>query len=358
MRILINTPDTARLAGVANFYRVLRPVFSDDIVYFTIHVSFPNILKPFALAYDLLCFCIQMIFGKIDAVILNPSLGKGAVVRDGLYAWVAKNIFKKSFYVHWHGWQKVYEKVIDTGRDRFFIRAFFQSDGMFVLANSFKETLVRWGYDPDKIHLTTTVIEDSVTETNRIYREKESWTVTFLARLVKEKGILTAIDTQEILEKHKNLPARLLVAGNGPDFKSSQEYALSKDLKNIEFLGYVQGNAKADAFLNGDIYIFPSSHGEGMPTSLLEAMGYGLPVITSRVGGIPDFFENGKMGFMIDSADPKDYAEAIETLVSDPELAERMGRYNRQYASEHFTASKVAANLLHYISDSDRRKPV
>ncbi len=352
MKIQINTPDISRLAGVANFYRVLRPAFPENVRYFTIHVSLPGVLKLFAFVYDLFRYSFQMMCGKIDVVLLNPSLGKGAVIRDGLYAWITKNIFHRNFYVHWHGWQESCEKLIDNGKYRFFIDALFSSDGMFVLAEKFKKTLVRWGYEPDRIYITTTAIEDSVCLTPRSYNDKTSWTILFLARLVKEKGIFVAIDACDILvEKHKNLNFRLLVAGDGPDLKCAKEYALSKGLKCIEFLGYVKDDSKDNSFLNGDIYILPSFH-EGMPCSLLEAMGYGLPVITNGVGGIPDFFENGQMGFMIDSLDPSDYAEAIERLLNDPKLIEQMGRYNRQYALEHFTATKVAAKVLHYMCES------
>ena len=77
----------------------------------------------------------------------------------------------------------------------------------------------------------------------------------------------------------------------------------------------------------------------------LEAMAFGLPIITTRVGGIPDFFEDGKMGLFLDSREPEHIAEKIRYLLDRPELMQQMSKYNFEYAKEHFYASKVAKRL-------------
>ena len=82
-----------------------------------------------------------------------------------------------------------------------------------------------------------------------------------------------------------------------------------------------------------------------MPTSVLEAMAYGLPVVTRPVGGLKDFFEDGKMGYITESLAPSVFAEAVEKLIREPETCRRMGRYNREFAHEHFAASRVAERI-------------
>jgi len=71
-------------------------------------------------------------------------------------------------------------------------------------------------------------------------------------------------------------------------------------------------------------------------------MAFGLPVITRPVGGLKDFFENDKMGYMIENLDPKEYAAQIEQLIKDVYKANEISDYNKQYAKKHFMASKIA----------------
>jgi len=86
-----------------------------------------------------------------------------------------------------------------------------------------------------------------------------------------------------------------------------------------------------------------------MPNSALEAMAFGLPVITTRVGGIPDFFEAGKMGLFLDNRKPEHIAEKIKYLIERPQLMKQMSEYNYHYAMQHFYASKVAKRLENII---------
>ena len=79
-----------------------------------------------------------------------------------------------------------------------------------------------------------------------------------------------------------------------------------------------------------------------MATSVLEAMAMGLIVVSRPVGGVVDFFENGKMGYLLESLDPQDYADTIDKIIVNRALAKQMAENNYKYANEHFLASKVA----------------
>src|SRR5690606_650509 len=99
------------------------------------------------------------------------------------------------------------------------------------------------------------------------------------------KGVFTAISAFEIVKKHvKN--CRLTIAGNGKDLQAVKSYISDNHIEGVFLPGYLVGNDKINAFKTADIYVFPSTHWEGMPTSVLEAMAFGLPVVTSNAGGI------------------------------------------------------------------------
>ena len=119
---------------------------------------------------------------------------------------------------------------------------------------------------------------------------------------------------------------------------------------NVKFTGALTGDALVTQFKQGDLYIFTSFH-EGMPTSVLEAMAFGLPVVTRPVGGLVDFFENGKMGEMVDSFEVEDFVPMVEKYLNDKELTKQTSVYNHEYAKKHFLASQVALRLEEIFSN-------
>ena len=83
-----------------------------------------------------------------------------------------------------------------------------------------------------------------------------------------------------------------------------------------------------------------------MPMSVLEAMGYGLPVVSTTVGGIPQLVEHGKTGFLVEPGDTKGFAEAIVTLLKNPELRREMGEAGRARAKEHYSLENHINRLM------------
>ena len=173
--------------------------------------------------------------------------------------------------------------------------------------------------------------------------------ILFLARIEREKGIFETIDAFNMLVL-KKLSVKLSIAGDGPALKEVKEYVNFLHINQyVNFLGYVTGKKKIETFISHDIYCFPT-YGEGMPVSLLEAMAFGLPVVTRPVGGIKDFFENGKHGFLTNNKDPKILAELMEKILKNDHLFKSISLYNHQFVKKNFMASKVAEKLKKIIT--------
>lgn len=174
--------------------------------------------------------------------------------------------------------------------------------------------------------------------------------VLFMSRLVPGKGLTEAIQAYALLKK--SVPdATLTIAGAGSGREGAERQATG--LRDVRFLGHVDDEAKKRAFYDANVYLF-TSESEGMPTVVLEAMAHGLPVVTSAVGGLVNFFEHGRMGFMTESRDPAVYAGYMAKLSENPGHRYQISDYNCAYAEEHFAASKVAAKLQDIYAEAIR----
>lgn len=340
MKILINTTPPTNSGGVANHYKGLKKYWNEEVYYNYIgrRKGVPGYI---ILWFDLIKFAFKLITLKPDVVLLNPSLGKTAIKRDGLFLRVS-NIVGTKTIVYFHGWDQKLAKDISNTPHKF-VQLFNRADKILVLASEFKDQFISWGITKP-VSLTSTKVDDELVFRSNPLKKEYGQTILFLARVEKVKGVFIALKAFKEIKKIKT-ESNLIIAGSGSALESAKKYVIDHNLQDVTFTGYIRGEELTQVFKSSDLYLFPTMHGEGMPTSVLEAMAFGLPVISRPVGGMVDFFENGKMGYLIESIEPDEYAtETIEILANHKKL-QRIGHYNYQYAKEHFYASHVAKQL-------------
>ncbi len=349
MKVLITVPRLNLPGGVASYFNSLRRELGTDKSYFEIGRTEDEngglaVLKRVCL--DSINFWRELNREKYELVHINPSLLMGSFFRDSfllLLAW----LHRKPVLVMFHGWDKAFERTIERSLFWWFYLVYKRATVFVVLANEFRDTLRRWSC-AQRIIVETTVIDDTAVDCDlKILRESRraavAFNVLFLSRLEKEKGIYETLGAFALLKKA--IPhARLIVAGDGPDKLLAEKYTMAHAIDDVEFVGFVTGKQKLDIFAKAHVYVFPT-YGEGMPTSVLEAMAFGLPVITRPVGGLRDFFEDGRMGHLTESLNPAVFAELTEKLATDIQRREAIGEYNQLYAGQRFAASKVAARV-------------
>lgn len=353
MKVVINTTHINLLGGVSNHFKGLKSFWNEDIKYNYIGGRY-RIPGAVLLPFDLLKFLFKIIFFSPDLVLLNPSLGKRAIQRDAVYLWLAK-LFDLPVIVFFHGWDENIAKEIDE-KPELFIKKFKEADALILLADEFKKKVKRWGYK-NSIFLTTTKVDDKIISKLKLSKKKYGKNILFLARVEKEKGIFTTLDIfKELQENHPDI--KLTVAGDGSALSTAKAVVKNKNIKNVDFTGFIGGSELINTFLKSDIYLFPTQHGEGMPTSVLEGMAFGLVVITRPVGGITDFFEDGKMGYLIEDISVPLYVRSIKKLIEEPKRLAEIGKYNHNFAVKHFLASKVAVSLESIFREiaSEKRK--
>ncbi|MCL4206940.1 MAG: glycosyltransferase [Pirellulaceae bacterium] len=162
----------------------------------------------------------------------------------------------------------------------------------------------------------------------------------FVGRLIPIKGLgvlLRALADCRTQPRPDNL--HLIVVGDGPLAEDLQEQTDQLGLTDrVHFVG--SQTDVAPFFQAFDIAVFPSST-EGLPVAVVEAIRFGVPVIASRVGGIPEVIQDGHSGCLIPSGDVEALAHAILALADAPQRREEMAQTARQTAEQHFGAEKV-----------------
>lgn len=340
MKILINTPSLSFLGGVANHYLGLKNFWSEDVKYNTVGKrGNKSGSGKYWLPWDILKFVFRLLSFKPDVVLLNTSLGVTALNRDFIFMKIARIFgFKVAIFIHGFNWD--YAHSLNQRKVAIMLN---KASVIFVLAEAFANELRSWGVIAP-ICLTTTKVDDNLLSgydpSNRTGKVNN---ILFLSRVEKEKGIYIVIDSFCLLkEKYPHL--HLVIAGDGKELPNVRKYIVENNVCDVKILGRVSGKNLVETYKNSDLFFFPS-YGEGMPTSVLEAMAFGLPVFTRSVGGLVDFFIDGKMGYITDSFDPYNFADALIKFIENPSLIQEVSLFNYNYAKEHFMASKVAKNL-------------
>jgi len=124
---------------------------------------------------------------------------------------------------------------------------------------------------------------------------------------------------------------------------------MTKNIKdNVIYTGY---RNDVNKFMNAaDVLVLPSLS-EGCPVVLLEASASGIPVIASRVGGVPDLVEDGKTGIIVNPKDIPDLKRALLKLLNDSELKLEMGKKARRRIELEFTWDKICDKLEAFYSE-------
>ena len=350
-------PSLEDQGGVANFFNSVLPHFPKGKVT-TLEIGGTRksggLLHPFI---DQIRFR-RTVKNLLPALIhLNPSLNPKSFFRDGLFAWQGKK-YGATLVVFWRGWDKNFEVEIEKKYMWFFHQAFAHSDAFIVLSSEFEQKLRDWGVKTPIYQETTSVADELIkgfdvqgkwTDVDRLSQIK----ILFLARLERVKGVFETIHAFKLLVD-KGFPVYLTIAGDGKIRQELEKFARFLNLppQLVNFTGDIRGDDKISVFAKHHIFCFPTYHGEGMPNSVLEAMAFGLPVVTRPVGGLRDIFLEGKMGLFVHGKNPVEIAYAIEKLITNRNLMLQMSEFNHNFAKKHFMASNVAKRLLNIYSST------
>lgn len=171
--------------------------------------------------------------------------------------------------------------------------------------------------------------------------------VVLPARMLKTKGVEVFVNASKILKKRGLEPRFLLAGGLDLENKAGIPEADLREWQQegvVEWLGH--RTDLPDIFKNADIVTLPSHYREGIPLALLEAAACGKPIVTTDMPGCRLTVQNKKNGFLVPPQNPEKLADALEHLLKDQELRQKMGAQSRKLVEEKFSMDTINRQYL------------
>ena len=256
---------------------------------------------------------------------------------------------KRPSVIWWH-----YRRCVEANRNNANYRK------LIVASEFVKRQAVATGYPAGQIEVVpyfTPLPErwPSACEGERGHPGLVGGTVLFVGRVVREKGL------DHLLSAFSQVRTswRLLVAGDGPDLGRAKRLARRLRLDSrIEFAGWADRELLSRFYREASLVVLPSIWPEPFGLVGIEAMSYEKPVVAFKVGGIPEWLQDGVTGFLISPFDVREMAERINYLLEHPEVAQKMGMKGRARVEREFSEEKHMTRLLNiYEAVRDTKVP-
>lgn len=315
----------------------------NEVGRFTLLKCFKVIRDAFILLKVVLVFKPDMVYYSFTPV------GTG-FYRDALYVFILR-LCRKVLIFHLHG------KGIKaaTGKSRVrkqLYRILFHQVNTISLSKTLASDLEDLHFRSNYIISNGIEVLSGLKKEKTDKKEGDPLQILFLSNYSISKGILVLIEALHILALRK-VPFRAVLAGGDHDFKLKQLNDLINDASlasQIKAVGPVSGSSKYALFTSSDILVHPTLN-DAFPLVILEAFQFGLPVIATNEGAIPEIITENVNGFLVNKGDAVELAGKIGSLIFHPEWRERMSKVNSETFLAHYTSSIFETNLLHSFNE-------
>jgi len=311
----------------------------------------PLLKRLFVSARMAFRFLFRLVSAPVALVHLHASSFPG-VYEKALLALIAKAMRRKViFQLHGGGFEQAYRQ----SRAKWLIRFCLRLPDRLVAVSEGLTREIRVAL-PDAL---VEVVPNSITTEPyqpRLPRESGPLRILFVGWMIREKGIFDLLDATARLA-HRLPPFEVHMVGDGRAMGEFHQAVSERGMGGIfQIHGWQEGEDKCRFFRSADIFALPS-HVEAFGIVLLEAMAAGLPIVATRVGGIPEIVVDGVQGDLVPPHDAEALAQALEKLCSDPELRARYGAAGLQKARAEYDVESgvalVAAIYHQVLSDAN-----
>lgn len=183
-----------------------------------------------------------------------------------------------------------------------------------------------------------------------------------VGRLVEKKGLDTLIEACGLL-RGRGVAFRCEIVGYGEQHERLAALIDRHGLQaQVQLAGKLTREQVIDRYARAAVYVQPSrvaadGDRDGIPNVLLEAMAMGLPVVATRISGIPELVKHRHNGLLVGAEDPSALADAVQQLIETPVLAAQLGRHARQAVTRDFDNDRNLRVLLGLLAAAHAHEP-
>jgi L-malate glycosyltransferase len=304
----------------------------------------PQILKLYIKIFS------ALIKNRYDLCYFNIT-SKGLGFYKDFVIVILLKIFGCKIVYHYHN------KGISERQNNWFLnfmkRIQFKNANVILISSLLYYDVAKFFHE-EKIHYCANGIPEisginlDVINSNRAAKEIPD--ILYFSNMMVEKGVFTLLEACKMLYS-RGISFNMIFIGDWVDIKESEfnDYIKLNNLQdNIFYGGKKYGEEKYAYFENSDIFVLPT-HNDVFPLSILEAMQFGLPIISSKEGGIPDMVFENENGYLVNKKNVIELADKIQYLIQNPDARIRMGVASRKKFQEQFKINVFENNLIRYL---------
>lgn len=247
--------------------------------------------------------------------------------------------FGKRIIIHFHSFS--IESTINGNYEKRYHRIFVASDKILVLSEQWKKWLGdKWPEIYNKIE----VVYNPCQPVNPKDRDKKKVnTIIYAGALNSRKGYADLINSfSKIAYKYPEW--KLELAGNG-ELDNAKLLIENLQLSQQVYLkGWISGKSKEEFFSTASIFCLPS-YAEGFPMAVLDAWAYGVPVITTPVGGLPDILIDKQNALVFRPGDTNTLSQILDDLISDEELRKNLSKASLKLSNTKFNLHQITTKI-------------
>jgi len=323
-KILLVGSPSGLYGGISRYLDLIKKSIKSDkckFVHFEVgspgNKNVSNSIKNFI--WQLLNFFYALTKKDYSLVYIHTASWR-SFWRYSIYIFISK-LIGKTVVLHIHGAEfiKFYNQSSFVGK--YWIRTTLRfPKRLIVLSKSWFNFFSSLNVSKDiKIIAPTTDIHERIKDykKNNEHIKYKNFSVLYFGGIDRRKGLIELVRSIILIRKKYNID--FIIAGAKVKDEIKLFNLLNKHKEYFSFYTNVSEKKKLELFMRSHAYVLPS-HAEGLPVTLIEAMECGLPIVTTKVGGIPDFFNEPDNGFLINPRDIKSLSESLIKLYSNKDL--------------------------------------